>query len=281
VAYNIFFDTETTGTEAEDQIIQIGAIITDTNGELYKKGVYDELCSSKIPIKLQAMSTHGIRQEEIEGKKPFNKTDFWNDLNDLNSEDNYLIAHNIPFDLDMLKKHNFKNRYQLIDTLRCAMHLYDVKVPHISAGFNQKDLIEEEILDRNNNIVPNYKLQTFRYKLFSKEEEQLEAKKYNIKIKAHDAISDVLVLKMFLKRLFFRAKETYSLKNSEVMSKLVELSNRPVKLKMLLFGKYKGMSFEDIFQIDRGYLEWLLREQDKMGEKCDKDIKYTLMELLK
>ena len=134
------------------------------------------------------------------------------------------------------------------------MHLYDVKVPYISAGFNQKDLIEEE---------------------------QLEAKKYNMKIKVHDAISDVLVLKMFLKRLFFRAKETYSLKNSEVMSKLVELSNRAVKLKMLLFGKYKGMSFEDIFQIDRGYLEWLLREQDKMGEKCDKDIKYTIMELLK
>ena len=36
---NIFFDTETTGIEVEDQIIQIGAIITDTKGELYKKGV--------------------------------------------------------------------------------------------------------------------------------------------------------------------------------------------------------------------------------------------------
>ena len=281
MAYNIFFDTETTGIEVEDQIIQIGAIITDTKGELYKDGVYDELCSSKIPIKLQAMSTHGIRQEEIEGKEGFIKTEFWNDLNELNNADNYLIAHNLPFDLGMLEKHNFKNQCQLIDTLKCAMHLYDVKVPHVSAGLGQEDLIEEEILDRNNNIVPNYKLQTFRYKLFSKTQESDEAKKYGVEIKAHDAIGDVLVLKMFLKALFFRAKEAYNLKNSEVMSKLVELSSKPVKMKMFLFGKYRGMTFEDVFHSDKGYLEWLLREQDKMGEKCDKNIKYTLMELLK
>ena len=281
MAYNIFFDTETTGIEVEDQIIQIGAIITDTKGELYKKSVYNELCSSKIPIKLQAMSTHGIRQVELEGKDSFDKTEFWHDLNELNSGDNYLIAHNIPFDLGMLEKHNFKNEYQLIDTLKCAMHLYDVKVPHVSAGLGQEDLIEEEILDKNNNIVPNYKLQTFRYKLFSKEEESEEAKKYSVEVKAHDAIGDVLVLKMFLKALFFRAKEAYGLKNSEVMSKLVELSSKPVKVKMFLFGKYRGITFDDVLQTDRGYLEWLLREQDKMGEKCDKNIKYTLMDLLK
>ncbi|MDA7848337.1 3'-5' exonuclease, partial [Sulfurospirillum sp.] len=182
MAYNIFFDTETTGIEAEDQIIQIGAIITNSKGELYKQGVYNELCSSQIPIKLQAMSTHGIRQEELEGKQGFNKTEFWTDLNELNSVDNYLIAHNLPFDLGMLEKHNFKNKFQIVDTLKCAMHLYDVKVPHVSAGLGQEDLIEEEILDKNNNTVPNYKLQTFRYKLFSKQEERDEANKYNVEI---------------------------------------------------------------------------------------------------
>jgi len=281
VAYNIFFDTETTGIDAEDQIIQIGAIITDTKGEFYKQGIYDELCSTKIPIKLQAMSTHGIRQSELEGKPEFQKTKFWEELNELNSSENYLIAHNLPFDLGMLKKHNFKNECQLIDTLKCAMHLYDVKVPHVSAGLNQVDLIEEEILDKNNNIVPNYKLQTFRYKLFSKEEEQIEAQKYSVEIKAHDAIGDVLILKMFLKKLFLLAKNIYNLENNEVMDKLVELSSKPIKLNMFLFGKYRGMSFEDIFQTDRGYLEWLLREQDKMGDKCDTNLKYTLMEWLK
>ena len=281
MAYNIFFDTETTGIAAEDQIIQIGAIITDTKGELYKQGIYDELCSSKIPIKLEAMSTHGIRQAQLDGKPEFQKTQFWNALNELNSNENYLIAHNLPFDLGMLEKHNFKNECQIIDTLKCAMHLFDVKIPHASAGLNQIDLIEEEILDKSNNIVPNYKLQTMRYKFFSKEEEQIEAEKYGVVIKAHDAIGDVLILKMFLKVLFFRAKEQFDLKNQEVMSKLVELSSQPVKVKMFLFGKYRGMNIEDVFHSDRSYLEWLLREQDKLGEKCDKNMKYTLRELLK
>ncbi|MBL0686688.1 MAG: 3'-5' exonuclease [Sulfurospirillum sp.] len=281
MAYNIFFDTETTGVEVEDQIIQIGAIITNTQGQLYKKGIYDELCSSTIPIKLQAMSVHGIREEELEGKKEFIKSDFWSDLNSLNSNENYLIAHNLPFDLGMLEKHGFKNEYKAIDTLKCAMHLYDVKVPHVNAGFGQEDLIEEEILNKNNNIVPNYKLQTFRYKLFSKTAESDEAKKYSVTIKAHDALSDVLILKMFLKELFFKAKERYELKNSEAMDKLVELSSKPVKLKIFLFGKHKGMTYEDVLRSDKGYLEWLLREQDKLGEKCDKNIKYTIMELFK
>ncbi len=65
------------------------------------------------------------------------------------------------------------------------------------------------------------------------------------------------------------------------MNKLVELSTQPVKLNMFLFGKYRGLTYEDVLQTDRGYLEWLLREQDKMGEKCDKNIKYTLLEILK
>ncbi|MDA3907564.1 MAG: 3'-5' exonuclease, partial [Sulfurimonas sp.] len=195
MAYNIFFDTETTGVDSEDQIIQIGAIITDTKGELYGKGVYDELCSSNIPIKLQAMSTHGLRQVDIDDKPLFKKTEFWKDLNELNSEENYLIAHNSPFDLGMLEKHKFENKCQVIDTLRCAMHLFDLKVPHPSAGHGQEDLIEVEIRDKNNNLVPDYKLQTFRYKLYSKDEEEREAGKYGIQIKAHDAIGDVLILK--------------------------------------------------------------------------------------
>ena len=281
MAYNIFFDTETTGIGSEDEIIQIGAIITNERGELLENGVFDELCSSLTPIKLKAMATHGIRDEEIKDKPEFKKSRFWQVLNELNKDENYLIAHNLPFDLGMLKKYGFKSEFKLIDTLKCSMHLFDIKVPHQSAGFAQEDLIEEEIRNRHNNIVPDYQLQTFRYKLFSKEDEQKEMKKYGVEVKAHDAIGDVLILKMFLKELFVRTRREFNLEINEVMDKLVELSNTPVKLNMMTFGKYRGMSFEDILRLDRGYLEWLLKEQEKSGDKCDINLKFTLVEFLK
>ncbi|WP_458701180.1 exonuclease domain-containing protein [Sulfurospirillum sp. 1307] len=281
MAYNIFFDTETTGIGSEDEIVQIGAIITNEKGELLENGVFDELCSTLVPIKLKAMATHGIRPEDIKDKSEFKKSRFWQVLNELNSEENYLIAHNLPFDLSMIQKYGFTNKFKLIDTLKCAMHLYNIKVPHSSAGFAQEDLIEEEIRDKTNNIVPDYQLQTFRYKLFSKADEQIEMQKYNVEVKAHDAIGDVLILKMFLKELFIRTKREFDLELSEVMDKLVELSNTPVKLNMMTFGKYRGMSFEDIYRLDRSYLEWLLREQEKSGDKCDLNLKFTLESWLK
>jgi exodeoxyribonuclease X len=42
MAKYILFDTETTGNQEEDRIIQVGAMIVDAKGEVE---VYDELCS--------------------------------------------------------------------------------------------------------------------------------------------------------------------------------------------------------------------------------------------
>ncbi len=41
MAKYILFDTETTGNNEEDRIIQVGAMIVDTKGQLE---VFDELC---------------------------------------------------------------------------------------------------------------------------------------------------------------------------------------------------------------------------------------------
>ena len=53
----ILFDTETTGNQEEDRIIQVGAMIVDEKG---KVEVFDELCSTVLPIKIEAMAVHGI-----------------------------------------------------------------------------------------------------------------------------------------------------------------------------------------------------------------------------
>jgi len=239
----IIFDTETTGIEEEDKIIQVGAIIADLKDKEYSK-VYDESCSAKdgIAIKIEAMATHGIREEHIKGKPLFTETNFLKELNKLNNSENYLIAHNIDFDLNMLRKEGFENKLKLIDTLQCAKHLFTVG-----------DMI-------NGYKLPNYQLQTFRYMMLSQDEEDAEADEYGVEIKAHDAIGDVVILKLFLRELYKKIVQTYGIKNSlEVMEKMVELTKTPIPPEKVIvtFGKkHKGKSVKEIYQIDKGWINW-------------------------
>ena len=240
----VLFDTETTGNQEDDRIIQVGAMVVGSKGEVE---VYDELCSSDVPIKIEAMEVHNITPDVIEGKAPFKSTKFYNDMMSLNNESNYLIAHNIKFDLGMLEKEGFVNKMKLIDTLRCAKHLYP---------------------DSN-----YHRLQYFRYSLELYKEEQKEAAKHNIIIKAHDAIGDVLVMKLLLSKLVARVKETYPTVNP--MVKLEELTHTPVMMKSFKFGKYKGEEIEDIARSDAGYIKWMMKSLD-----LDEDLKYTLERVL-
>lgn len=240
----VLFDTETTGNQEEDRIIQIGAMVVGSKG-LVK--VYDELCFSNVPIKIEAMEVHNITPDIIEGKPPFQATKFFNDLSCLNNENNYLIAHNITFDLGMLQKEGFANQMKLIDTLRCAKHLYP---------------------DAN-----YHRLQYFRYALELYKDEQEEASKHNITIKAHDAIGDVVVMKLLLSKLVARVKEQYVGVNP--MVKLEELTNTPVIMKTFKFGKYKDENIEDIARSDAGYLKWMLKSLE-----LDEDLQYTLERVL-
>ena len=165
----VLFDTETTGNQSDDRIIQVGAMVIGAKGDVE---VYDELCSSDVAIKIEAMEVHNITPDVIEGKAPFTATQFWKDLEALNNEGNYLIAHNIKFDLGMLEKEGFVNSMKLIDTLRCSKHLFPESNYH--------------------------RLQYFRYSLGLYKKEQEEASKHNITIKAHDAIGDVFYLLPFV-----------------------------------------------------------------------------------
>jgi len=236
----VLFDTETTGNQSDDRIIQVGAMVVGSRGEVK---VYDELCSSDVAIKVEAMEVHNITPNFLEGKGNFKTTKFYNDLDSLNNENNYLIAHNISFDLGMLEKEGFINSMKLIDTLRCAKHLYP---------------------DSN-----YHRLQYFRYSLELYKDEVKEAEKHNITIKAHDAIGDVVVMKLLLSKLVGKVKEQYSGVNP--MVKLEELTRTPVIMKKFKFGKYKGEEIEDIARSDAGYIKWMLKSLE-----LDEDLKYTL-----
>lgn len=242
--YYVLFDTETTGNQEEDRVIQFGAMIVDQSG---KTEAYDEFCSTNVEIKLEAMEVHNITPNLIEGKPKATETNFYKRLEELNSNENFLIAHNINFDMGMIEKEGFINSYQLIDTLRCAKHLFPE--------------------------MPYHRLQYLRYALELYKTEEQEAARHNITIKAHDAIGDVLVMKLFLSKLVGKCREIYPDYNP--MEKLADLTKTPVLIKTFKFGKHKGRDIAEVAQEDAGYLNWM-----KSNLELDEDLKYTLDKVL-
>ena len=240
MAKYILFDTETTGNREEDRIIQVGAMIVDAKG---KVEVFDELCSTVLPITIEAMAVHGITPDLLEGKGVFTDTNFYKTLQTLNNQENFLIAHNMPFDMGMMEKEGFVSNIRIIDTLRVAKHL----------------LAEQK----------SKALQYLRYSLELYKEEQTEADKYNITIKAHDAIGDVLVMKLLLSRLVTLTKEKFPDVNP--MLKMEELTKTPIFIETFAFGKHKGKKISDICDSDIGYINWMQKNMD-----LDVDMKYTL-----
>ena len=240
----ILFDTETTGNGENDRIIQVGAMIVHDKEHIE---IFDELCSTDVPISLEAMEVHNITPEAIADKPPFEKTEFAARLNELNDPRNYLIAHNISFDLGMLEKEGFRNRCKRIDTVRCARHL----LPDL----------------------PAHRLQYLRYALGLYRQEEEEAEKLGVSIKAHDAIGDVLVMKLLLSYLVNEVKKRFP--GTHPMEKLVSLTQTPVLIKTFKFGKYKERSIEEISREDLGYLQWMYNNLD-----LDEDMRYTLKQYL-
>lgn len=241
MAKYVILDTETTGAAEHDRIIQLGFMVLDGKNV----SVYNELCWSEVPIAIPAMETHGITPEMIEGLCPCIETEAFKALNEINTPDNVLIIHNAPFDLGMLSKENFTSQMRLIDTLRCAKHLFDDEEAH--------------------------RLQYFRYKLGLYKIEEAEAASLGIEVKAHDAIGDVLVLKLFLSELRKRLAERFG--NVNPIDKMVELTQTPVFYsRPVKFGKYKGKTLSEIAEADRGYLTWMLGNM----ESLDEDMRYSI-----
>lgn len=236
----IILDTETTGVSEEDRVIQLGYMVLGAK----EVEVQNEFFSSNIPIKFGAMEVHGITQEMLEGKSPITSSASYARLNELNTPDNYMIIHNAPFDLGMLEKEGFNTKMKVIDTLRVAKHIYKDEEAH--------------------------RLQYFRYKMGLYKLEQEEASKLGIVVKAHDAIGDVLVLKLFLSELRKAVSKIFP--DDNPVDKMVDLTNTPILIEKFRFGKHKGKAVREVAVEDAGYLRWMLSSM----ENLDDDMKYTL-----
>ena len=247
----ILLDTETTGLdfdpqtkqETNDRVIQLGYII------LEGKNVEPvEVLASPpkgVEINFHAMATHNVTPEMLEGK-PLLKEHFGFQRlnNELNVKENYLVIHNSKFDLEMLRRDDFDSKMQLIDTLTVAQHLYP----------------DEE----------SHSLQYLRYSKGLYKTEQEESDKIGIELKAHDAMGDIVFMKMLMSKLLDDVKKEFSLNPKEAIQKMVELTKTPVLVKKFKFGKYKGDLVEEVVKKDKGYIQWLMNNND------DSNLLYTV-----
>lgn len=229
----LLLDTETTDLKAA-RLVQL-AYKDPASGR-----TVNQLFKPPVPIGYGAMSTHHITNEMVADKPAFADSESYQDLLNLLGEQIIIVAHNAPFDLQVLANEGLQvNKF--IDTLRVAQHL-----------------------------IPSeqHKLQYLRYYL------QFPP----IKADAHDALGDVLVLELLFNHLHTLTSEKFSLNTTEaVLEKMMQLSKQPLLMPALNFGKHRGLPLAQLALTERNYLEWLYNEESKKpSSEQNENLLYTL-----
>jgi len=109
------------------------------------------------------------------------------------------------------------------------------------------------------NDTEEFSLQFLRYelKLYKIEDEGIQS---------HNALSDAKLTKLLYENLLSLASH----------QELEDLSFKNVLIQKFEFGKYAGRYIEEISMLDRGYLEWMLRNLLDM----DEDLRYSIKSFL-
>ena len=159
----IVLDTETTGLDNEDRIIQLALLVVNAQ-TLEVEESYCSLCKASVPIKPGASAVNKKTDEMLEDQPVIQHTEAYKALEKYNKPENAIVIHNAFFDLYMLAKEMFLIHTQLIDTLTCGRYLYP--------------------------RVQNYKLQTL-----------INQNADEVIVQEHDALSDCLMCLGLLKQM--------------------------------------------------------------------------------
>ncbi len=231
----IFVDTETTGISTQDRICSIAVLLQQEEQIKLHYNLVNE--GKKIPP--AASSINNITNEMIASKPPLKESRTFQTFMENLTNDTLIVAHNLPFELQMFASVGVDIECTGIDTLRVCRHL----IPDLES----------------------YALNFLRYEMRLYKKEQALAKELDIEAQClvpHNAQSDVIITKLLFEELLELASK----------EKMIELSTKPVLLQKFEFGKYAGRYIEEIAMTDRGYLEWMLRSLEDLGE----DMRYTL-----
>ncbi len=233
----IYLDLETTGLEEADRICSLGLIVKKQDD--YQAD--EEFIKPSRKIRPEAMAVHHITNEMVKEASSFDDAKVVARLQEFNSDENILVAHNISFDLAMLAKEGFFWKGGVIDTLKCSRHLIDE--------------------------IDRFSLQFLRYELGLYRSEEKEAATLGLELKAHSALSDALHVRLLHQYLNAIVDD----------EKLMELTIEPVLIKKFVFGKYKDHYLEEVVMNDAGYLRWMLDQA--IDEDLEYSIKHYLQHL--
>jgi len=207
-----FVDVESTGIDYKnDRLIQLAFL--KVQGD--KKEAFNDLCYTDIEMNDAVVAIHGITNAMLEEKYWPYETESFQELEKGNLESNYFVSHGNELDLVMLEHEELEIKMQKVDTDRCARLLLKE-----APSYKLEDLIKQYGLDKKARSVA--------------QEVGLE------RLDAHNALSDAiwhyLIFELLLEKVEGKAEV------------LVEMTAKPMLLEKITFGKYKGKTFEEMFE---------------------------------
>ena len=234
-------DVETTGPDLKnDRIIQLAFL--KVQGDTIE--AYNDLCYTDIEMNDVVTAIHGITNAMLEDKYWPDETDAFMELEKGNRPENYFVSHGNKMDITMLEHEGLHLRMKPIDTDKCA-----------------RALLKE---------APSYKLGELVQWYGLEERARKVAQKIGLEdIEAHDALTDAMwhyVLFTFLLEEVGNDPD-----------KLVEMTAKPMMLEKITFGKFKGKSFQEVFEKEPEALVWMYANMTKDWP----DLEYTLAHWLK
>lgn len=241
----IFFDTETTGNEEKDFLVQIA----------YKSGTetFNGLYKPEIKIPPEASAVHHITNKMIADKKSFKESGDQAKIKKLFEDENsVVVAHNAPFDLMIIKKEDIVPK-KFICTLRVA-----------------RELDTESKIDR-------YNLQYLRYLLDLDVEATAHDALGDVMVleKLFDRLYKKIQEEIQKNPLALKGTPPSQAGEDPVIEKMIEISSHPSIFRTMNFGKHNGKKIEEVLKTDRGYLEWLLAQKLE-SDQIEDDWIYTL-----
>lgn len=231
----VFLDTETTGMGPEDRVCQVAYAFEGEEQEA--------LFKPPLPITIDAMVVTHITNKMVAECEPFASSSMYKNLENIFSADNIVVAHNAPFDIEMLKREGLSVKHS-IDTFKIAHHLDTEK------------------------IVPRQSLQYLRY-YYDLDVDDAEA---------HSALGDVRVLEKLFDYFFAQMEATIG-DEEKVLQAMLEISSRPILFDKFTFGKYTGRKVSEVAVEDSGYIGWMLNQKimtRENGGENDENWIYTL-----